>query len=125
MSEHLYNGKQLDDLSDGEVLELAGGFGPGIIGKELYDRAQQIQSTNPGGLYGPAVLDPDYAAKQEAKKNGPAVRIADFAKWDQMTRKQLASLCAEHEISHKSGATKVELIELLDEAGVELPESAE
>jgi hypothetical protein len=123
MSEQLYNGKPLEKLSDGEILELAGGFGPAIIGQELYERAQRIQRTNPGGLFGPAILDPDYAAKQEALKIGPAIRIPDFAEWDQFTRKRLSQLCAEHEVSHKANATKVQLIEALVAASVERPES--
>lgn len=43
-------------LSDDQVLELAGSFGPAIIGEHLHARAQTIQKDNPGGALGPAIV---------------------------------------------------------------------
>lgn len=57
-------------LSDAEVLELSGNgtYGPGIIGQELFERATKIKAATNDGAFGPAITDPDFAAKQSAKR---------------------------------------------------------
>lgn len=115
MNEQLYNGKPLEKLSDGEVLELAGSFGPGIIGQELYERAQAIQKSNPGGIFGPAILDPNYGKDVKA-----AVAAADPT-WDDLTRADVAALATEHGVSFKAKASRTSLIEALVEAGITPP----
>lgn len=47
--------KTVADMTDDEVLTAAGPFGPGIIGKELFDRAESIRKNNPTGALGPAI----------------------------------------------------------------------
>jgi len=59
-SQQKYNGKSLDQLSDQEVVQMAGNFGPSVISAELFARAQEINKTNPGGAFGPSVLNPNY-----------------------------------------------------------------
>lgn len=58
--------KPVSKLSDQEVLEQAGDYGPGIIGQELYERAQQIKRDNPQGQFGPALLGDGEDAKKKA-----------------------------------------------------------
>lgn len=55
-------------LSDAEVLKAAGGgaFGPGIIGRPLFDRAQAILKRSGNGVFGPAITDDEYG-EVEAK----------------------------------------------------------
>lgn len=59
-------------LSDAQVLKVTSNaaFGPGIVGKPLADRAAKIMRDTGGGIFGPAITDPDYAAKQAAKRTG-------------------------------------------------------
>lgn len=59
---------QLRRLSDGEILGRAGALGPAVIGRPLAYLAGQIRVTNPDGALGPALLDPDYHAKQLAAR---------------------------------------------------------
>lgn len=115
MSEQLYNGKPIGKLTDGEVLELAGNFGPAIIGQELHDRAAEIQRTNPGGAFGPAILDPNYGKDVKA-----AVEASD-PKWDHLSRADVAALADVHQVSYKARASRTSLIELLTAAGVVPP----
>lgn len=73
---------KLDGRSDTQILELAGTMGPGIIGQELFDRANEIRKRTSDGLLGPALTDPDYHEKQEAGKRAKAKadrRAADQA----------------------------------------------
>ena len=48
--------RAVEEMSDDEVLLEAGSLGPGMIGQELFDRAEWIRANNPGGTYGPALL---------------------------------------------------------------------
>lgn len=41
-------------MSDEQAIRLAGGQGPSMIGRALYERAQVVQMTNPEGKLGPA-----------------------------------------------------------------------
>lgn len=60
--------KRVAAMSDAEVLEQAGGFGPAIIGKILYERAASVRLTTNDGEFGPALTDPDYGKKEAAKR---------------------------------------------------------
>lgn len=59
-------GTRYEHLGDAEILTLAGGMGPALIGQELHDLAAAIRKETGGGVFGPAITDPDYAAKQKA-----------------------------------------------------------
>ncbi|MCU1350613.1 MAG: hypothetical protein JWO56_3643 [Acidobacteria bacterium] len=64
---------KIDEMSDDQVLAEARGYGPSIIGQELFDRAQRIARVNPGGVLGPAIIGTDNAPAvkpPKAKKNG-------------------------------------------------------
>jgi hypothetical protein len=102
-------GKTLAELTTTEILELAGPYGPGMIGKELFDRAEEVRTTTSDGKYGPALLDPDYGLKVEV--------------WDDYARKELLVICREHELPVKSNATREELAKALARAKV-FPEPA-
>lgn len=100
----LYNGKTIDQLSNSEVLDLAGNHGPAIIGKELYDRAAHLKITTDNGRFGPAILDPDYGL--------------DITPWDDYSRKELLVVAREHSLPVKSNATREELAKELARAKV-------
>lgn len=53
-------------LSDDDVLKASGhgSFGPGIIGRVLFDRAQKILKNRGGGGMGPAITDEEYGEKE-------------------------------------------------------------
>lgn len=97
-------GKLLNELTTEEVLSLAGPFGPGMIGQELFDRAETLRTTTDGGKYGPALLDPDYGLKVEV--------------WDDYARKELLVICREHVLPVKSNATREDLAKALARAKI-------
>lgn len=116
-SAQLYNGKTLDELSDAEALALAGHYGPGIIGQELYERAEAIRIATDNGKFGPALLDPNYNAKDVK-----AAIAASDPTWDHLSRADVAALADVHGISYKAKASRTSLIELLTAAGIVPPE---
>lgn len=68
-------------LTDAQVLVQSdnGRMGPGIIGKPLYDRAQEILKRTGGGVLGPAISDPDYAKKQAAARKATSPKAPKLA----------------------------------------------
>lgn len=50
------NKKQIAAMTDDEVLAAVGPCGPGIVGQDLFDRAQRIAKRNPAGIYGPGIV---------------------------------------------------------------------
>jgi hypothetical protein len=92
-------GKTITELTVDEVLSLAGGAGPGLIGQELFARAEELRRTTSDGKYGPALIDPDYGL--------------DITPWDDYSRKELLVICREHELPVKSNATREELAKAL------------
>lgn len=48
--------KQVARLTDDQVLELAKGMGPAIIGPHLFERAEKVTKINPTGAFGPAII---------------------------------------------------------------------
>jgi hypothetical protein len=50
------NEAEVAKLTDDQVLAMAAGMGPAIIGEALFKRAQEIQKKNPEGKLGPAIL---------------------------------------------------------------------
>jgi hypothetical protein len=131
-----YNGKTLDELSDVEALALANGFGPSIISQELYDRAQEIQKKNPGGVYGPAILDPNHfpssapPAEAPAGAESPAHLPANPATasddpWHSFSQKDLVKIAQQENVSHKGKASRDDIIAALEGAGVQPPPIAE
>jgi hypothetical protein len=69
--------KKLAKLSDDQILEMSshGKLGPGILGRPLYDRAASIIKA--GGMIGlgPAIMDPDYHAKQLALRERERAKL--------------------------------------------------
>jgi hypothetical protein len=119
-----------DHLSDTDILELAGPYGPGIIGQALFDRAQSIRSRGDDGKLGPALLDSDFAAKQAAKRAAAAPPTDPTApppappapgSWDDITVSGLKLLAQEHGVSYKPRVARAELLEALIAAGVTPP----
>lgn len=93
-------GKTIDQLSDQEVLTLAGTAGPGMIGEELFARAEQVRTSTVDGKYGPALTDPDYGL--------------DVTPWDDYSRKELLAEVRRHDLPNiKSNATREELAKAL------------
>jgi len=130
-----YNGKTIDQLTDQEVLQLANGFGPSIISQELYDRAQQIQKTNPGGAFGPAILKADFFPSQSPPPS-PAPSTTDTTDttsttgaqtssasdpWHSFSQKDLTKIAQQEGVSYKPKASRDDLISALDAAGVAPP----
>jgi len=128
-----YGGKKLDELWDSEVLQLAGVYGPSIISQELYDRAQKIQKTNPGGVFGPAILKADYFQSQSPPTPSPAPKPAEEESadasgddpsggpWHSYSIKDLQKIAQQEGVSHKPKASRDDLISALEEAGVQPP----
>jgi hypothetical protein len=127
--------QNFDHLSDTEILELAGPYGPGIIGQELFDRAQKIRSRGDDGKLGPALTDPDFAAKQAAKralepKPEPTEPKGDappkVATWEGVTVSGLKLLAQQRQVSYtpQQGKKRDTLIAVLEAAGVKPPEPA-
>jgi hypothetical protein len=122
-------------LSESEVLARAAGFGPAIIGEALHRRAKEIRERSDNGRLGPAITDPDYAAKQEAKRTAGAVEVdsddADGEKeegsgdlkdpWQWTTLSGAKQLAQTKGVSYAPRIKRVDLIELLKAAGVEPP----
>jgi hypothetical protein len=130
--------QNLDNLSDTEILELAGPYGPGIIGQELFDRAQKIRSRGDDGKLGPALTDPDFSAKQAAKRAAEPQAKSDavppkgdgepkVATWDDITVSGLKMLAQQRQVSYTpaQGKTRASLIAVLEAAGVTPPPAAE
>lgn len=141
--------KQLDTLSDTQILELAGTLGPGILGQAHYDRAEAIRKLTNEGQYGPALTDPNYAAKQAAKRAAEraAAKAAaadalqqledlgpeDDAEaaagsgegaldaWDYVTLSGAKMLAQEHGVSYAPRVKRDALVEALQLAGVQAP----
>lgn len=126
----------ISKLSDTEVLELAGPYGPAIIGQELFDRAQKIRARGDDGKLGPAILDSDFAEKQAAKKAAaaPAEQTGDetagsgggnpkVPTWEGITLSGLKQLAMDKGVSYKPAQAKKKetLIALLEAAGVTPP----
>lgn len=119
-----------DGLSDTEILELAGPYGPGLIGQALFDKAQSIRSRGDDGKLGPALLDSDFAAKQAAKKaanappadpNAPPPAPPVPGSWDDITVSGMKLLAQEHGVSYKSRVARAELLDALVAAGITPP----
>lgn len=116
-------------LSDADILTLAGPYGPALIGQELFDRAQAIKKRGDDGKLGPALMDPDYAAKQAAKKaaSTPAPDPAAPAiapppgTWEGITMSGLKMLAQQKQVSYRPKVERSELIALLEGAGVTPP----
>lgn len=106
------DGRTIDELSDTEVLDLAGVHGPGVIGKELFDRAKEIRSRTDGGKLGPALSNPDYGDKT-------------VAAWEGVDRKAVAKLADKAEISYKPKTSRTDLIKMLAARGVTAPPDGE
>ncbi len=102
------DGRTIDELSETEVLELAGVHGPGVIGKELFDRAREIRSRTDGGKLGPALSNPDFGDKT-------------VAAWEGVDRAAVAKLADKHEISYKAKTSRTDLIKMLAARGVTAP----
>lgn len=115
MSESAYNGKTLDQLSDAECLELSGNLGPGIIGQELFDRANKIRTTTDNGKFGPALLDPFYGRPADQVK---AALDADEPEWDDLSRADAAALADTHNVSYRARATRAQIVAALIAVGV-------
>lgn len=123
-----------DDLSDTEILELAGPYGPGIIGKELFDRAAAIRNRGDDGKLGPAITDPNFAAKQAAKRaastpppdpaDAPAT-TAPVGTWAGITLSGAKKLAQENGVSYKPGVKLEALLKLLTTAGIAPPPATE
>lgn len=140
---------RVDAMSDAEVLELTnnGAFGPGLVGKPLAERAKHVMLTTGDGQFGPAIIDPDYAAKQAAKRAGGAKERAlsqvpgggvssepvdegdgdevggagddaDLDPWRATTLSGAKLLAQKAGVSYKPGIKKQPLIAKLKEAGV-------
>lgn len=125
--------KSLDQLSDSDILTLAGPYGPALIGQELFDRAQAIRKRGDDGKLGPALTDPHYAAKQAAAKTAAPVPAPDPAAtktppvpgtWDGITLSGLKHLAMEKGVSYRPKVERAELLQALEAAGV-TPPSAE
>lgn len=72
--------KKISEMSDSEVLEAAGNYGPAIIGKELFERAQKIQKENPDAKFGPAFIDdPAEARKLKKQRAREAAKATESA----------------------------------------------
>lgn len=54
------------DLTDAQVLDLAGPCGPGIIGQYLFERAEWVKVHNPLGAMGPDALDRKFEPSEKA-----------------------------------------------------------
>lgn len=93
------NESQIAKLTDAEVLSLAGGFGPAIIGQALFERAQEIRQRTDNGRFGPALVDPDYGL--------------DISPWDEYSRRDLLAIAREHELPVKSNASRDEIARAL------------
>lgn len=137
----MYTEEQLDQMSDARVLELAGGLGPGIIGKAHFDRAAAIRAVSDDGKLGPAIIDPDYAKKQAAKRlaekqtrDAEPDRIeeeesaisqrSDAAAgdpWAYVTLSGAKMLAQQHNVSYQPRVKRDALIAALKHAGVEPP----
>jgi hypothetical protein len=122
----------ISKLSDSQILELAGPYGPAIIGQELFDRAQKIRARGDDGKLGPAILDSDFAAKQAEKKAAetPAPDPADEpapkptpGTWEGITLSGLKQLAMDKGVSYKPAQAKRKetLIAVLEAAGVTPP----
>jgi hypothetical protein len=120
------------NLSDAEILELAGPYGPALIGQELYDKAQEIRAQTGDGKFGPAIMDPDYDKKQKAlKKSAAATAGASTADdspppdlsdpWSTVTLSGAKQLAMDAGVSYVPGTKKAALIEALKTAGVTPP----
>lgn len=94
-------------LSDAQVLDLAGTLGPGIIGQELFDRAQEVRTATNDGKFGPALLDPDYGL--------------NITPWDDFSRRDLLAIAREHQLPVASKATRDEIAKALTKARVAPP----
>jgi hypothetical protein len=119
-------------LSDAQVLQLAGGFGPAIIGEYLFTRAKDIRERTNNGQLGPAITDPNYAAKQSALR--PARQIADETgdggeevepvtgdPWQFVTLSGAKMLAQERGVSYAPRVKRDDLVEALKGAGVQPP----
>lgn len=98
-------------LSDEEVLEQAGNFGPGIIGQELYDRACEVRKRTSGGLFGPAIVGDKTASALEADA------------WEDWTRAEMLAFARDASTEIKGTATRAEIIAALAAAGLEPPKA--
>lgn len=143
--------KRVAAMSDAEVLEQAGGFGPAIIGKILYERAASVRLTTNDGEFGPALTDPDYGKKEAAKRaerragNQAAAeeqallegKLPDHDRrdegegdeegatvdpWSFVTLSGAKMLAQHAGVSHKPGVKRQALIAVLQKAGVTPPE---
>jgi hypothetical protein len=120
-----------ENLSDSEVLALAGVYGPALIGQELYDKACEIRSRTGDGKFGPAIMDPHYAEKQAAAKAAsvPASSesdspVDDSDPWSTVTRSGAKQLAIDAGISYAPNIKTADLIETLKVAGVQPPAPA-
>lgn len=120
------------NLSDNEILELAGPYGPALIGQELFDKAQEIRARTNDGKFGPAIMDPHYAEKQAAlKASAKAVSGSsdssdsgstdDSDPWSSVTLSGAKQLAMDAGVSYAPGTKKAVLIASLKAAGVNPP----
>lgn len=56
----------IEKMTDQEIVELAAQYGPGVIGPEIHARAKAITAKNPGGQFGPALIDTEGPKKAVA-----------------------------------------------------------
>lgn len=122
------------NLSDAEILELAGPYGPALIGQELYEKAQEIRAQTGDGKFGPAIMDSDYDKKQKALKKSAAATAksgestADDSPppdssdpWSTVTLSGAKQLAMDAGVSYAPGTKKAALIKALKTAGVTPP----
>lgn len=70
--------KDVNQMSDLEVLAAVGDNGPLVVGKELFERAQRIRKRNPNGALGPSIVGTEPSERITVEKKstprGPAVK---------------------------------------------------
>lgn len=136
-----YTAEQLDKMSDAKILELAAGYGPGIIGQAHFDRAAALRTATDDGRLGPALVDPDYARKQAALRGQEVAdeetddeardeeRVALLAAgsgdtsdpWTFVTLSGAKMLAQQHNVSYPPRVKRDALVAALKDAGVAPP----
>lgn len=70
------------DLTDAQVLDMVGVYGPGFIGAYLFERAEWVRQHNPNGAMGPDAVGKEYvpseAAMQDLAARGMVVAVEAF-----------------------------------------------
>lgn len=109
----------LDGLSDSDILQRAGHLGPGIIGDELFERANEIRKRTVNGTLGPAIVG--RAGKPAVVKGGDV----DITPWENIPRNQCLKIAREAGIACKSNWIHDEVAEALVRAGVAPPQAGD